>query len=69
MSSDNCNADLLFIVQSSLQYYMKTAKVPKFKGGEVSELNAGHTTNEWGTEKKEKSEQKVIVAYDIVWNQ
>lgn len=69
MSSDNCNADLLFIVQSSLQLHMKTAKVPKFKWGEISELNAGHTSNEWGTEKKVEPKQKVIVAYDIVWNQ
>ena len=48
---------------------MQTAKVPKFKWGEISELNAGHTTNEWGMERKEKPKQNVIVAYDIVWNQ
>ena len=69
MSSDNCNADWLLIVQISLLINMKTAKVPKFKWGEVSELNAGHTTNEWGMERKEKPKQNVIVAYDIVWNQ
>ena len=44
---------------------METAKVDKFKWGEISERNSGHTPNEWGMEKKAKPEQNVIIAYDI----
>lgn len=46
---------------------METAKIPKFQWGEVSDLNSGHTSDEWGTEKP-KSKRNVIVAYDVVWN-
>jgi len=31
---------------------METANLPKFKWGELSELNSGHTENEWGLQKK-----------------
>ena len=48
---------------------MKTAKIDNFRWGEISELNSGHTPNEWGmTEKKPKRKQNTIIAYDIVWN-
>ncbi|MBS3922149.1 MAG: hypothetical protein KGZ37_03245 [Nitrosarchaeum sp.] len=47
---------------------METAKVPKFKWGEISELNSGHTPNEWGMAQKPKPKQTLIVAYDISWN-
>ncbi len=47
---------------------METAKVPKFKWGEISDLNSGHTSNEWGMAQKVKPKQNRIIAYDIVWN-
>ncbi len=47
---------------------METAKVPKFKWGEISELNSGHTPNEWGMAQKAKPKQNRIIAYDISWN-
>ena len=47
---------------------METAKTEKFRWGEVSELNSGHTSDEWGIAKKPKSRQNVIIAYDVVWN-
>ena len=45
---------------------MKTAKIPKFRWGEISELNSGHTQNEWGMEEKE-SVPRTIVAYTVAW--
>ncbi len=47
---------------------METAKVPKFKWGEISDLNSGQTSNEWGMAQKVKPKQNRIIAYDIVWN-
>lgn len=47
---------------------MDTAKVTKFRWGEISELNSGHTANEWGMEQKVKPKQTTIIAYDISWN-
>lgn len=47
---------------------MDTVKVPKFKWGEISELNSGHTPNEWGIVQKPKPKQTTIIAYDISWN-
>jgi hypothetical protein len=47
---------------------METAKVPKFKWGEISDLNLGHTPNEWGMVQKTKPKQTTIIAYDISWN-
>ena len=47
---------------------METAKVPKFKWGEISEYNSGHTPNEWGTEEKIKPKKRVVIAYDVSWN-
>jgi len=45
---------------------METANTSKFKWGEISELNSGHTPDEWGITKKPK--QNKIIAYDLVWN-
>jgi len=45
---------------------VKTAKLPKFNCGEVSELNSGHTSEEWGTTKK--SLPKTFVAYTGSWD-
>jgi hypothetical protein len=39
---------------------MDTAKLPKFKWGELSELNSGHTENEWGLQKKKSTPVTVI---------
>jgi len=50
------------------QHFMETAKVPKFKWGEISDLNSGHTSNEWGMAQKAKPKQNTIIAYDISWN-
>jgi hypothetical protein len=47
---------------------METAKVPKFRWGEVSDLNSGHTANEWGMAQKAKPKKTTIIAYDISWN-
>jgi hypothetical protein len=47
---------------------METANLPKFNWGELSELNSGHTPNEWGMQKKSEKKQKKYVAYDVVWN-
>ena len=47
---------------------METAKTPKFKWGEISELNLGHTPNEWGMVQNAKPKQPRIIAYDVSWN-
>ncbi len=47
---------------------METAKISKFKWGEIAELNSGHTSNEWGMAQKEKPKQNRIIAYDVLWN-
>lgn len=46
---------------------MKTAKLPKFKWNELSELNSGHTQNEWGIQKK-KSTSMTFVSYTVSWD-
>ena len=46
---------------------MKTAKLPKFNWGEVSEFNSGHTSEEWGIETK-KSLPKTFVSYTVSWD-
>ena len=38
----------------------------KVNWGEISDLNSGHTPNEWGVVKKAKLKQNVIVAYDDI---
>jgi hypothetical protein len=43
---------------------MDTAKLPKFKWGELSELNSGHIENEWGLQKK-KSTSVSVTRYTI----
>ena len=48
---------------------METVKIPKFKWDEISDLNSGHTPNEWGTIQKIKTKQTRIIAYDISWNE
>ena len=47
---------------------MKTAKLPKFNWGEISELNSGHTTEEWGLQKK-KSTPNIFEVYTVSWKQ
>ena len=47
---------------------METANIPKFKWGEISELNSGHTPNEWGMEQKKNQKQRKYVVYDVAWN-
>jgi hypothetical protein len=46
---------------------MDTVKLPKFKWGELSELNSGHTKNEWGLQKK-KSVPVTITSYTVSWD-
>ena len=46
---------------------METAKLPKFKWDELSELNSGHTENEWGLQKK-KSAPRTFVFYTVYWD-
>jgi hypothetical protein len=46
---------------------MDTAKLPKFKWGELSELNSSHTENEWGLQKK-KSAPVTFVSYTVSWD-
>ena len=46
---------------------MGTAKLPKFKWGELFELNSGHTENEWGLQKK-KSTPVTLIPYSISWD-
>ena len=46
---------------------METAKLPKFKWDELSELNSGHTENEWGLQKK-KSAPRTFVFYTVSWD-
>lgn len=46
---------------------METVKMPKFKWGEISELNSGHTPNEWGNVQSTKPKQFRIIAYDVSW--
>lgn len=44
---------------------MKTAKVDKFNWSKTSDVNLGHTSNEWGIRKKKSN---VIISYDVKWN-
>ncbi|HJJ23215.1 MAG TPA: hypothetical protein OQH54_05835 [Nitrosopumilus sp.] len=46
---------------------MKTAKLSKFKWGDLSELNSGHTPEEWGIQKK-RSIPRTFVSYTVVWD-
>ena len=46
---------------------MKTVELPKFKWGEVSDRNSGHTENEWGLQKK-KSMPIIFVSYTVSWD-
>ena len=46
---------------------METTKTSKFNWGEVSELNSGHTPEEWGMPNKLKSKQGIIDSEDF-WN-
>jgi hypothetical protein len=46
---------------------METANLPKFKWNELSELNFGHTVDEWGMQKK-KSVSRTMVAYTVSWD-
>ncbi len=64
----HCSAFQPLKIKSDHQQIMETAKVSKFKWGEISELNSGHTSNEWGMEQKAKPKQTTIIAYDISWN-
>lgn len=43
---------------------MVETQFPKFRWGTISEANAGHTRNEWGS----KSEAKIITAYRVIWD-
>ena len=36
---------------------METAKIEKFQWGEVSDLNSGHTSDEWGIAKNQNPEK------------
>ncbi|MFQ5781553.1 MAG: hypothetical protein ACE5GR_00690 [Nitrosopumilus sp.] len=45
---------------------MESAKLPKFKWNEISELNSGHTPDEWGIQMK-KTSLRTFVAYTISW--
>jgi hypothetical protein len=47
---------------------METAKPFKFNWGEVSELNSGHTSEEWGITKNIKSKQKMVTDSEDFWN-
>lgn len=46
---------------------METAKLPKFKWSELSELNSGHTENEWGVKKK-ITIPRTFVSYTVSWD-
>jgi len=45
---------------------METANLPKFKWDEVSELNSGHTVDEWGSQKKHAP--KTMITYTVSWD-
>ena len=47
---------------------MYTAKPSKFNWDEISELNSGHTPDEWGISNKPKSKQNTIVDSEDFWN-
>ena len=47
---------------------METAKLPKFRWGELSEMNSGHTANEWGMHSKKNTTPKTFVAYTLSWD-
>jgi len=47
---------------------METAKHSKFNWGELSELNSGHTPEEWGITNKPKLKQNMIINSDDFWN-
>ncbi len=46
---------------------MEPAKLSKFNWNEISELNSGHTENEWGMQKK-KSIPRMFVSYTVSWD-
>ena len=45
----------------------ETANLPKFKWGTLSELNSGHTVDEWGVQKK-KQILRTFVSYTVSWD-
>lgn len=45
---------------------MDSVKLPKFKWDELSELNSGHTPEEWGSQKKKSN--KIFVSYTVMWD-
>lgn len=45
---------------------METARLPKFNWDEISELNLGHTSSEWGIPAR-KSISKTLVTYKMFW--
>jgi hypothetical protein len=47
---------------------METAKPFKFNWDEVSELNSGHTSEEWGISNKPKSKQNMVIDSEDFWN-
>ena len=61
-------AILLLKIEYWLPVIVETANISKFKWGEISEHNSGHTPNEWGMEEKIKPKKRIIIAYDVSWN-
>ena len=56
----------LFIIFKNY-IYMKTTKLPKNELERIYESNLGHTKDEWGNQ-KDRSGNRIIVAYDLKWN-
>jgi len=47
---------------------METVKLPKSNWGKLSELNSGHTPEEWGITDKPKSKQNMVINSEDFWN-
>lgn len=46
--------------------FMETIKLSEFNWNEISELNSGHTSSEWGLSAR-KSIPKTLVSYKMPW--
>jgi len=47
---------------------METVKPSKSNCDEISKLNFGHTSEEWGITKETKSKQNMVINSEDFWN-
>lgn len=64
-----CSVDRFVICITPNSFCMETVNLPKFKWNELSDLNSGHTVDEWGKPiSNNKDKPHVIFAYKMKWD-